>query len=384
MHVLSLMFLLVQPNRVDGLHFIDLHASETDSKKLAISFQVQSFAPYSFLSDQGFAFSPEVRSSLDGPLQEVFQIAAVFDQQRAAKIAALAPAPSPTGDAPPSPPVPNKPSPFSIEFHFALSCRNLQGDSLSLKKTKVRLALATTPGYLEVTKEDGRMWLEPLHLLDNEPAYMEFLRRIAIPSEANLRRPRDEAFVLDLYYQVTHVTPAHKDYDETSIARQLTLLRSHFYLKRQEQLGTTYCYRSANQLSQYHSGQLYRLRGLIHNYHAMRVKAKNGDQVTAELEALVDLAPAEAPILGLLARDYLSNNRLEDAYYLLRELEPLVLNHPPTAAIYRDIRAIRDLKRKKIACQTQPVQTRGRRQTRNSFTRAWRFHRRRRGGCLPA
>lgn len=358
MSALGIFVCLYTVTCADGLNFLDLNVTETP-KTVEVSLAVEPFASFETLEDDVLSLSQELLASLDGPVQQAILVLEDMDKERVATEAAnreimarvnaaVAAEGEGTSELKLPPPVLTEPE-YIADFSFRICTRNTQGKVFDEVETKVSLGLSPKAGRLVVLKDERQQFAISFENLSKPAIYAQLLARLATPANTILKRPKDDAYIVDLYYSIDHVASAlEADWRLADSPRKLRILRTLAQLERQEQLGTTYRYVESGEVKLLKSGHLRMTRELIRGYHQVSKDLTSGKPVRKQLEALVARAPAEAPILALLARDYCYGGKREQAYRMLRRLEPLITQDPRSASIYREIMAVREGERRKL------------------------------------
>ena len=322
----------------DKLSFLDLVVKPIDGN-LLISGEPVGLISYQVLDDETYDITPEMRASLDAPFQFAIEVLEELDQKRSATIL--------------DPNIPldlvdpvsrnlarlKERTFFIVNFEFSIAIRNMKGQKIDSEKTRVSVGLHKTPGNIFVSKNRKKGWHTSFASLKNENTYREFLRKLVFPyGEASFHKPKQEEFLVDLYYRCHFVRPKLDEHFGLESSRnQYKVLSRLFRHNRMEQLGITACFQKGQELVEVRNGHLKFLKQIFDEFQSSLEKTQAGTISLAEMESLAARAPAEPNILALLIEAYIKEGLIDEAYDRMVRLWPIVEKTPRLARLFSKV-----------------------------------------------
>ena len=224
---------------------------------------------------------------------------------------------------------------------FECSLRAVDGSVLDTSRHMVSLGLAKRPGFLMVRSGRKQRWRVPFEELRDPAGYQSFLESLwARHGLVSLRLPKQQTYLVDLYYQSGLVRPElDEKFGLVETVEDYALLRHFFKYRCREQLGATFVYQDHGRRRECRNGYLKYLAATDESLlHAMAAK---GRPRTNALETVADQAPADVGALELLVAAYLDEERNQAAFDLLTQRRILVEHSGFLARTYARLQAER-------------------------------------------
>lgn len=330
----------------ESLHFVDLDVHESETT-LEVRLLPKQFLSERELEMQDLELSSELRASLDAPLRHAVAIFKLLDEQRWENAQLEAGLNQRLGIQTEARDETEEHTGLYLEFTSTLASHTIEGRLLQERKTVASLGLSKRFGYLVAFKDGREAYQWPLaDLLNSNQAWLSFFEKVITPRVTQLKKPPKSEYIVDLYYAVTHV-PKRLGGLPPSL-QAVRILRTLQLSEKSEQLGASFIYREDAQRKAIHNGHLRMLRAVVNDYVALKDRLDQGLVEPAELESLLQRMPAQGPFLALLGRYGAFHGQREEVFRLFRRLEPLVLRHPRTASVYRELKAVREGERRKL------------------------------------
>lgn len=330
----------------NSLHFVDLEVREND-KHIEVSLEPQTFLGEEAFASDDLELSAELQGALDAPIRHGVTVLQTLDEQRQEMVRLEKELNERLGVDNEHLVPKDREARYFIDYKFVLAAHTIKGRLIQERKTTVSLGLSPKHGYLSVIKDKRGGFQVPFKLLaDSEKTWIRFFSKLMTPAETTLKKPKDHEYIVDLYYCVTDV--AKKVGDLPDSMKSLRILRTLALSKRHEQLGTSFYYNEKGVRKEVKNGHLRLLKDVLYEYVALKGRLNRGEVGPNEIETLLERMPAQGPFLALMGRLGAAHGQREKVFRQFRRLEPLVMRHPRTASVYKELKAVRIGERRKL------------------------------------